>query len=85
MSENSIKQVFIRDGEEFIRLGQALKKCGAVSSGVDAKFIIQDGDVRVNGEAETRRGRKLRDGDLIEYGELVIKVVSDARTETKEP
>ena len=58
-------EITIRDGEEFIKLGQALKKAGLVSSGVDAKMIIQDGLVKVNGEVDTRRGKKLYPGDKI--------------------
>ena len=53
----------IRD--EFIKLGQALKLAGIVSSGIEAKVLIGDGLVLVNGETETRRGRKLRDGDIV--------------------
>ena len=45
--------------EEFIKLGQALKACGLVESGVEAKEVIQDGMVKVNGVTETRRGKKL--------------------------
>ena len=55
--------ILIKD--EFIKLGQALKLCGAVSSGVEAKFMIMDGDVSVNGEVCTMRGKKLYPGDLI--------------------
>lgn len=62
-----MENVFIRQGEDFIRLGQAMKKAGLVGSGVDAKFLIQDGLVQVNGEVETRRGRKLVDGDTFFY------------------
>lgn len=65
-------EITIRDGEEFIKLGQALKKAGLVSSGVDAKMIIQDGLVKVNSEVDTRRGKKLYPGDSFEYdGQLV--------------
>ncbi len=53
----------IRD--EFIKLGQALKLAGIVSSGIEAKMLIEDGVVLVNGETETRRGKKLRDGDTV--------------------
>ena len=59
-----MKQVQIKD--EFIRLGQALKLAGIAQSGVDAKYMIEDGNVKVNGEPEIRRGRKLRDGDVVE-------------------
>lgn len=50
-------------------LGQALKASDLVGSGGEAKVLIQAGEVRVNGEIETRRGRKLREGDVIEVGE----------------
>ena len=53
--------------EEFIKLGQALKAAGLVESGVDAKEVIVQGLVVVNGEIETRRGRKLYDGDEVEF------------------
>lgn len=52
----------IRD--EFIKLGQALKAAGFVESGVDAKFAVQDGLVKVNGQVETARGKKLVPGDV---------------------
>lgn len=66
--------VRLRDGEDFIRLGQLLKVCGAVSSGVEAKIMILDGAVTVNGEEETRRGRKLYDGDVVDYEEYHLRV-----------
>ena len=47
-------------------LGQALKASNLVGSGGEAKVLIQGGEVRVNGEVETRRGRKLRRGDVVE-------------------
>lgn len=50
-------------------LGQALKASGIVGTGGEAKVLIQYGEVRVNGETETRRGRKLMAGDVIEVGE----------------
>jgi len=59
---NSIK---IKD--EFIKLGQAMKLANMVSSGVDAKFVISDGLVSVNGEVDVRRGRKLYPGDTFSY------------------
>jgi ribosome-associated protein len=52
-----------------ITLGQALKASNLVGSGGEAKILIQDGEVRVNGEVETRRGRKLKAGDVVEMGE----------------
>ncbi len=52
---------------EYIKLGQALKLAGMVGSGVDAKFLIQDGQVKVNGEVDLRRGRKLVPGDMVTF------------------
>lgn len=60
--------------EEYIKLGQALKAAGLVDSGVDAKFVIQDGLVKVNGSIEIQRGKKLYDGDTVEYNKMTIKI-----------
>ncbi len=60
--------------EEFIRLGQALKAAGLVGSGVDAKNVILDGLVEVNGEVEVRRGRKLYDGDIVSFEGETIQI-----------
>lgn len=60
--------------DEFIKLGQALKAAGFVQSGVDAKFVIQDGNVKVNGIVETQRGKKLHNGDIVEYRGKQIKI-----------
>lgn len=62
--------------EEYIKLGQALKAAGLVDSGVEAKIIIQDGLVTVNGEIDTRRGRKLYNGDVVKYNGEEIKIES---------
>ena len=67
-------KIKLRDGEDFIKLGQALKKAGLVDSGVDAKIIIQDGQVKVNGEVDIRRGRKLYENDIFEYNNKTVKV-----------
>ena len=57
---------------EFIKLGQALKAANLVESGAEAKEVIQNGEVKVNGETETRRGRKMVPGDIAEFnGEKV--------------
>lgn len=64
----------IRQNEEFIKLGQALKAVGAVESGVEAKEVVQEGLVLVNGEIDTRRGRKLYDGDQVEFDGIQIKI-----------
>ena len=61
--------------DEFIKLGKAMKAAGIVSSGIDAKMLIQDGQVTVNGEVETRRGRKLYDGDVFEFEGDEVRVV----------
>ena len=53
--------------DEDIKLGQALKAAGLVESGVDAKFAIQDGLVKVNGAVTLQRGKKLYAGDMVEY------------------
>lgn len=68
-------EIQIRDGDEFIRLGQALKKAGLAGSGVDAKMMILDGEVTVNGEVEQRRGRKLYQGDVISFDEEIYKII----------
>ncbi|MBR4732653.1 MAG: RNA-binding S4 domain-containing protein [Lachnospiraceae bacterium] len=60
--------------DEFIKLGQVLKLAGLVESGVDAKYVIQDGLVKVNGEIDTRRGRKIVAGDIVEYQGNKVKV-----------
>ena len=64
----------IKIKDDFIKLGQAMKLAGIVSSGVDAKFLIQDGQVKVNGEVDTRRGRKLYPGDQFEFEGDVVEV-----------
>ncbi len=52
---------------EFIKLGQALKLAGLVSQGVEAKLAIQAGEVKVNGEIEYQRGKKLHEGDIVSF------------------
>ena len=66
----------IKIKDEFIKLGQLLKLAGFCDSGVDAKFVIQDGLVKVNGEVETQRGKKLYNGDIVEFDNKQIKVVN---------
>ena len=66
--------VIINLREDFIKLGQALKAAGLVESGVDAKFVIQDGLVKVNGSIETQRGKKLIAGDIVEFDGEKIKI-----------
>ena len=60
-----MEEIDLRD--EFIKLGQAIKAAGLVESGVEAKIVIQDGEVKVNGVVETQRGKKLFGGEVVEY------------------
>lgn len=60
--------------DEYIKLGQAIKAANLVSSGVEAKVVIQDGEVKVNGEVEYQRGKKLYDGDIVEFNSNQIKI-----------
>ncbi len=60
--------------EEFIKLGQAVKAAGLVESGVEAKLVIQDGQVKVNGNVETQRGKKLFGGEIISFNGEEIKI-----------
>lgn len=62
--------------DEYIKLGQALKLAGLVGSGVDAKFVIQDGLVTVNGEVVTQRGKKLYPGDEVSFEGKSFRVES---------
>ena len=59
---------------EFIKLQDLLKVASLVSTGGEAKIVIQEGEVRVNGETCTQRGRKIRPGDLVIYQEKEISV-----------
>ena len=60
--------------DEFIKLGQALKAANLVGSGVEAKMVIQDGEVLVNGEVCTQRGKKLYSGDTVTCADQTIKI-----------
>jgi ribosome-associated protein len=61
--------------DEFIKLGQVLKATGLVDSGVEAKIAIINGEVKVNGAVEIQRGKKLRNGDTVNYKGEEIKIV----------
>ena len=65
----------IRD--EFIKLGQALKLAGLVDSGVEAKEVITSGKVKVNGEVQIQRGKKIVDGDIVTYNGKQFKVIGN--------
>ena len=60
--------------DEYIKLGQALKAAGLVETGVDAKYAIEDGLVKVNDEVATQRGKKLHAGDVVSYDGETIKI-----------
>lgn len=60
--------------DEFIKLGQALKASALVESGVDAKIVIQNGEVKVNGNVETQRGKKLVGGEVVSFDGEEIKI-----------
>lgn len=59
---------------EYIKLGQALKAAGLVESGVDAKDVIVEGQVKVNGKVEVQRGKKLYGGDIVSFDGVEIKI-----------
>lgn len=67
----------IQISDDYIKLGQAMKLAGLVSSGVEAKAVIQNGEVKVNGETDTRRGRKLYPQDVFEYQGNQITVIGE--------
>ena len=71
----ALPQPFVLRGE-FIPLDALLKATGLASSGGAAKILIAEGAVQVNGESETRRGRKLRAGDRVQLGELRVRLQS---------
>lgn len=66
-------QEFILKGD-FIRLDDLLKNVSVVNTGGHAKLVIQDGEVKVNGEVCTMRGKKLRSGDSVEYERIIYDV-----------
>ncbi len=70
-----MEEISLREGDEFIKLGQLLKKANMMSSGVDAKMVILDGLVSVNGEVELRRGKKIYPGDVVTFKGESVKVV----------
>ena len=62
--------------DDFIKLGHAMKLADLVDSGVEAKLVIQDGQVSVNGEIEYQRGKKLQDGDIFEFDGSQVQIVA---------
>lgn len=61
--------------DDYIKLGQVLKAAGLVDSGVTAKLVIQDGLVKVNGETEYQRGKKLYAGDTVVYEKETVQII----------
>ena len=68
------RQVSKKIDTDFIRLDSFLKMCDAVQTGGHAKIVIQEGEVRVNGEICTQRGKKLRSGDKAEFENVIYNV-----------
>lgn len=60
--------------DEYIKLSQALKAAGFVDSGVDAKYAVLNGNVKVNGQTEYQRGKKLRPGDVVSFNGETIRI-----------
>jgi ribosome-associated protein len=69
-----VKEVVIKDS--WITLGQAMKLAGVMTSGIDAKYVIVNGQVLVNGEVEVRRGKKLKDGDWFSFHQEKYRIKS---------
>lgn len=65
----------IKIDSEYIKLDQILKLADLASTGGHAKFLITEGLVKVNGEVEIRRGKKIRSGDIIQAEDYTIKVL----------
>ena len=75
IAEKKKKQIIIKT--DFIRLDSALKLADLVQSGGHAKAVIQDGEVKVNGEICSSRGKKLRAGDSFEFDLYVVEVINE--------
>ncbi len=72
MTKTTMKDLVIRT--DYIHLDQALKLAGLAASGGEAKAFVKGGSVSVNGAVETRRGRKLRPGDVVEFDGIVMRI-----------
>ncbi|MBE6737352.1 MAG: RNA-binding S4 domain-containing protein [Ruminococcus sp.] len=66
------EKIIIND--EFIKLDSLMKFSGLCATGGEAKLLIQSGQVLVNGEVCTMRGKKMRDGDKAQYGDRIVEV-----------
>lgn len=65
----------VKIDSEFIRLDSLLKLCNAVMTGGHAKIVIQESEVKVNGEISTARGKKIRQGDNVEFDGIIYEVI----------
>ena len=74
IQDNKMKEIKMKD--EYIKLGQLLKLAGIVDSGIEAKYEIINGNVRLNGNTEIQRGKKVFPGDFVEYKDNTIKVIN---------
>ena len=72
MMVGGMDEFHARDG--MIRLGQLLKAAGLVDTGGEAKLVLSEGEVTVNGEVETRRGRQLHAGDVVALGDASVRL-----------
>lgn len=70
-----MEKITIKD--DFIKLGQLLKLANLVESGAMAKEVIENGDVKYNGQVETRRGKKVYPGDIVEFNGESVEVTND--------
>jgi len=71
-----MKEITFKLRDDYITLGQLLKATDLVDEGYEAKLVIQDGQVKVNGEIDTRRGKKMRDGDIAEFNGVIVRVTA---------
>ena len=74
MKKKDDEMEIVEINTEFIKLDQLLKWANFTASGVESKMFILNGEVKVNGEAETRRGKKIYDGYIVEFNGEKIKV-----------
>lgn len=70
-----METVEIRLRDEYIKLGQALKAAGIAENGVDAKYLIQNGEAKVNGNTELQRGKKLHAGDEVLCKNVLVRII----------
>ncbi|MGN1113444.1 MAG: RNA-binding S4 domain-containing protein [Acutalibacteraceae bacterium] len=69
----SVEKIYIKD--EYIKLDSLLKFGGIAETGGQAKLLVQDGLVQLNGEVCTQRGRKIKDGDRVQFEDKLLEVV----------